>query len=149
MYLQARLGRRSSAARLPAAQLARPVFRESEDFAADHPPSEQTLAALEASRFLIVICSPNAAKSKYVNEEIRRFKILHGANSIIPVIVGGQPGELERECLPPAVRFKIGADGVLTWEQERELIAVDARLEGAGKEVAKQKVLAALLGVGP
>src|SRR5580693_5018766 len=26
------------------------------------------------------------------------------------VIVGGQPGELERECLPPALRFKIGAD---------------------------------------
>jgi tetratricopeptide (TPR) repeat protein len=139
-------GRKTRAGRVPKAL--RPVFRESEDFAADHPPSEQTLAALEASRFLIVICSPNAAKSKYVNEEIRRFKILHGANSIIPVIVGGQPGELERECLPPAVRFKIGADGVLTWEQERELIAVDARPEGAGKEVAKQKVLAALLGVG-
>ena len=74
-----------------------PIFRDSEDFPAGHPPSEQTLAALEASRFLIVICLPNAAKSKYVNEEIRRFKILRGANSIIPVIVGGQPGELERD----------------------------------------------------
>src|SRR6202011_4797524 len=39
------------------------------------------------------------------------------------VIVGGQPGELERECLPPALRFKIGADGVLTWEQEEESVA--------------------------
>ena len=125
-----------------------PIFRDSEDFPAGHPPSEQTLAALEASRFLIVICSPNAAKSKYVNEEIRRFKILRGANSIIPVIVGGQPGELERECLPPAMRFKIGADGVLTWEQEEEPTAIDARPEGDGKEAAKQKVAAALLGVG-
>jgi tetratricopeptide (TPR) repeat protein len=126
----------------------RPMFRDSADFAADHPPSEQTLAALEASQFLIVICSPNAAKSRYVNEEIRRFKMLRGAHSIIPVIVGGQPGELERECLPPAVRFKIGADGVLTWEQEGEAITVDARPEGDGKEVAKRKVVAALLGVG-
>ena len=139
-------GRKTRAGRVPKAL--RPVFRESEDFAADHPPSEQTLAALEASRFLIVICSPNAAKSKYVNKEIRRFKVLRGANSIIPVIVGGQPGELEHECLPPAVRFKIGTDGVLTWEQEEEPIAVDARAEGDGKEVAKQKVAAALLGVG-
>jgi hypothetical protein len=64
------------------------------------------------------------------------------------VIVGGQPGELERECLPPALRFKIGADGVLTWEQEEESVAVDARPEGDGKEVAKLKVAAALLGVG-
>jgi hypothetical protein len=29
----------------------------------------QTLAALEASQFLIVISSPNAAQSKYVSEE--------------------------------------------------------------------------------
>jgi len=139
-------GRKTRAGRVTKAL--RPIFRDSEDFAADHSPSEQTLAALEASRFLIVICSPTAAKSKYVNEEIRRFKVLRGANSIIPVIVGGQPGELERECLPPAVRFKIGADGVLTWEQEEEPIAVDARPEGDGKQAAKLKVAAALLGVG-
>jgi len=36
----------------------------------------QTLAALEASQFLIVISSPNAAQSKYVSEEARRFKML-------------------------------------------------------------------------
>src|SRR3984893_964733 len=50
-----------------------------------------------------------------------------------PAIVGGQPGELERECLPPALRFKIGEDGVLTWEQEEESVAVDARPGGDGK----------------
>jgi tetratricopeptide (TPR) repeat protein len=139
-------GRKTRAGRVPKAL--RPIFRDSEDFATDHLLSEQTLAALEASRFLIVICSPNAAKSKYVNEEIRRFKILRGAESIIPVVVGGQPGDLECEWLPPAVRFKIGTDGVLTWEQEDKPIAADARPEGDGKEAAKQKVVAALLGVG-
>jgi hypothetical protein len=36
----------------------------------------QTLAALEASQFLIVISSPNAAQSKYLGEEARRFKML-------------------------------------------------------------------------
>jgi hypothetical protein len=36
----------------------RPTFRDREDFAAGPSLSEQTLAALEASQFLIVICSP-------------------------------------------------------------------------------------------
>jgi hypothetical protein len=36
----------------------RPIFRDREDFAAGPSLSEQTLAALEASQFLIVICSP-------------------------------------------------------------------------------------------
>jgi tetratricopeptide (TPR) repeat protein len=139
--------RKTSAGRVP--KVLRPIFRDSEDFAADQLPSEQTLAALEASRFLIVICSPNAARSKYVNEEIRRFKIRRGADNIIPVIVSGQPGDVVRECFPPAVRFKVGADGVLTWEQEEKLTSVDARPEGDGKEGAKLKVAAALLGVSP
>ena len=60
----------------PVPKTLRPIFRDREDFSAGHSLTEQTLAALEASQFLIVICSPNAAQSKYVNEEIRRFKTL-------------------------------------------------------------------------
>ena len=51
----------------------RPIFRDREDFSAGHSLTEQTEAALEASRFMVVLCSPNAAKSQYVNEEICRF----------------------------------------------------------------------------
>lgn len=124
----------------------RPIFRDREDFAAGHSLSEQTLAALEASQFLIVLCSPNAARSAYVNEEIRHFKALGGAVRIIPVIVDGEPGDSQRECFPPALRFKVGADGALTTERE-EPIAADARPQGDGKETAKQKIVAGLLGV--
>src|SRR5580700_5268721 len=52
----------------------RPIFRDREDFAAGHLLTAQTLVALQASQFLIVICSPHAARSRYVNEEIRTFK---------------------------------------------------------------------------
>jgi tetratricopeptide (TPR) repeat protein len=125
----------------------RPIFRDREDFSAGHSLTEQTLAALEASEFLIVLCSPNAARSKYVNEEIRRFKGMGRADRIIPVIIDGEPGDHERECFPPALRFKLGPDGALTEERE-EPIAADARGEGDGKEVAKLKVVAGLLGLG-
>jgi tetratricopeptide (TPR) repeat protein len=124
----------------------RPIFRDREDFAAGHSLTAQTLAALAASEFLIVLCSPHSAQSKYVNEEIRRFKAMGRADRVIPVIVGGEPGDPERECIPLALRFKIGADGALTEEPE-EPIAADARPEGDGREVARLKVIAGLLGM--
>jgi hypothetical protein len=138
------VGRHTPAGPVP--KTLRPIFRDREDFSAGHSLTAQTLAALEASQFLIVICSPAAAQSPYVNEEIRRFKAMDRADHIIPVIVGGEPCDPERECFPPALRFRLGADGALTTERE-EPIAADARAEADGKEMAKQKVVAALLGV--
>jgi eukaryotic-like serine/threonine-protein kinase len=125
----------------------RPIFRDREDFSAGHSLAEQTLAALETAQFLIVLCSPAAARSKYVNEEIRHFKSIGRGDRVIPVIVDGKPNDSERECFPPALRFKIGPDGALTEERE-ESIAADARPEGDGKEIAKLKVVAGLLGLG-
>src|SRR5262245_35081646 len=89
----------------PVPKTLRPIFRDREDFSAGHSLTAQTIAALEASQFLIVICSPSAAQSKYVNEEVRRFKMLGRAERVIPVIVEGEPGDPTRECFPPALGF--------------------------------------------
>jgi TIR domain len=83
------IGRETQAGPVP--KTLRPIFRDREDFAAGPSLPAQTIAALEASQFLVVICSPNSAQSKYVNEEIRRFKALGRAQNIIPVIVDGEP----------------------------------------------------------
>jgi hypothetical protein len=131
----------------PVPKTLRPIFRDREDFPAGYSLTGQTLAALQASEFLIVLCSPNAAQSEYVNEEIRCFKALGRAARVINLIVAGEPGDPERECFPPAVRFKVGADGTITEEREQP-IAADARPQGDGKEIAKQKIVAGLLGVG-
>jgi tetratricopeptide (TPR) repeat protein len=131
----------------PVPKTLRPIFRDREDFSAGHSLTAQTIAALEASQFLIIICSPNAAQSVYVNEEVRRFKALGRAERIIPVIVSGEPGDPVCECFPQALRVKLGPDGCPTGERE-EPIAADARPHGDGKEIAKQKVVAGLLGLG-
>jgi MTH538 TIR-like domain (DUF1863) len=131
----------------PVPKTLRPIFRDREDFAAGESLSEQTLAALEASQFLIVICSPNAAQSKYVNEEIRRFKALGLGHRIIPVIVDGEPNDPERECFPPALCFRVGPGGTLTDKRE-EPIAADVRPKHDGKVRAKLKMVAGLLGLG-
>src|SRR5262245_46810670 len=138
------IGRETPAGAVP--KTLRPIFRDREDFSAGPSLTAQTLAALEASQFLIIICSPAAAQSHYVNEEVRRFKILDRAERVIPVIVDGEPGDPARECFPPALRFKVGAGGQITEDRE-EPIAADARADGDGKEIAKQKVVAGLLGL--
>ena len=61
-------------------------FRDRDEFTAGHTLKEQTLASLEASDALIVLCSPAAARSHYVNEEVRLFKLHHPERPVIPVI---------------------------------------------------------------
>lgn len=102
----------------------RPIFRDRDDFTAGHTLTEQTLAALDASAALIAICSPAAAKSRYVNEEIRLFKSRHSGRPVIPVTVGGKPGDLELECFPSSLKFKLDSNGQITTEPT-ELLAAD------------------------
>src|SRR5262245_36584727 len=123
----------------------RPIFRDRDDFSAGDSLTQKTLEALQNSSFLIVLCSPHAAASRYVNDEIRHFKATGRSDRVIPVIVDG--GDAEHECFPPALRFKVLPDGQLSEERE-ELIAADIRTAGDGKEVAKLKVIAGLLGLG-
>ena len=138
------VGRQTPAGSVP--KTLRPIFRDRDDFAAGYSLTEQTVAALEASQFLIVICSPRAATSPYVNEEIRRFKAMGRAERVIAIIIDGQPGDAEQECFPAALRRKVRADGALTDERE-EPIAADARPAADGREMARQKVVAGILGV--
>lgn len=135
-------GRPTPAGPVPASL--KPIFRDRDDFAAGHSLTEQTLAALASSQFLVVICSPRAAQSKYVNEEIRRFKAMGGAERVVAMIVDGEPGHPAEECFPPALRFRVGADGELTQDIE-EPIAADARQKGDGKPFALAKIVAGLL----
>ena len=93
-----------------------------------------------------MICSPAAARSAYVNEEIAPFKSRHPDRPVIPLIVGGKPGDPERECFPPALKFKLDANGRVT-KKKAELLAADAREEGDGKDLALAKVIAGLLGL--
>jgi tetratricopeptide (TPR) repeat protein len=131
----------------PVPKTLRPVFRDREDFSAGGSLGDQTEEVLASSPFLIVVCSPSAAASHYVNEEIRKFKTLGRGDRIIPVIVHGAPGDPERECFPPALRFKVDDNGAVT-DQPDEILAADLREIGDGRELAVAKVAARLMGLG-
>jgi len=124
----------------------RPIFRDRADLGAGHSLNKQVDAALSASEALVVMCSPDSATSPYVNEEIRRFKALGRGDRIFPIIVRGRPGGQQDECFPQALRRLVNAQGDLT-ESFDEPIAADARDEGDGRDLAKLKIAAGLLGV--
>jgi formylglycine-generating enzyme required for sulfatase activity len=123
-----------------------PVFRDRDEFAAGQALSEQTLAALDASRVPILICSPAAAKSRYVSEETRLFQSRHPKRAVIPLIVDGKPDDTELECFPPALKFRVDARDRVT-KKRVERLAADVREEADGKTLALAKIVAGLLGL--
>ncbi len=124
----------------------RPIFRDMSDFPAGGVLGDRIREAITGSNALIVVCSPAAVKSTYVNGEISAFKGRHDAGPILPIICDGVPEDPERECFPQALRFRADPDGALTTVRE-ELLAADARNVGDGRELAKIKLIAGLLGV--
>lgn len=53
-----------------------PIFRDREELPVSSDLGLNIKEALRESRYLIVICSPRAAQSRWVGEEIRTFKKL-------------------------------------------------------------------------
>jgi len=138
------VGRETARGRVPNAL--RPIFRDRDEFSPGHSLSDETRAALDASAALIVICSPNAAKSHYVNEEIRLFKSRHADRLVIPLIVDEVPDHGEPQCFPAALAFKVASDGTVTTTPDA-ILAADAREKGDGPDLALAKVVASLIGV--
>jgi tetratricopeptide (TPR) repeat protein len=122
------------------------VFRDREELSSSASLGAELTQALEDSACQIVICSPNAAKSHWTNEEVLTYKRLGRENRVFCLIVDGEPGS-DQECFPQAVRFQMGADGVLS-DEPAEPIAADARPHADGKLNAKLKLIAGMLGVG-
>lgn len=129
----------------------RPIFRDREELPASGDLSAELSAAIRQSQFLIVICSPSAARSRWVNEEILQFKRFHGDNRVLALVVDGEPntashGGGSQECFPQALRFHMGADGHLS-DEPAEPIAADYRREADGARLAIQKLIAGLTGL--
>ncbi|HEX3950162.1 MAG TPA: toll/interleukin-1 receptor domain-containing protein [Steroidobacteraceae bacterium] len=130
-----------------------PIFKDRDELPSATDLGVLINAALAGSAAQIIICSPNSAKSKWVNEEILAFKRLGREHQILCIIVGGEPnasdlpGREDEECFPPALRFRLGPDGNLS-ATRTEPIAADARPGKDGKNSAKLKLISGLLGVG-
>ena len=130
-----------------------PIFRDLRELPASDDLGHEIRAALSTSRFLIVICSPSAADSKWTNAEIEVFKRFHPDGSVLAAIVAGQPfasehpGHEDQECLPRALRTKYDRRGRPT-AKRAEPLAADFRGDAEVKRLGFLKLAAGMLGVG-
>jgi tetratricopeptide (TPR) repeat protein len=124
-----------------------PVFRDRDELPASGDLGSELRSALAESRFQIVLCSPRAAQSKWVNEEILSFKRLHGESRTLALIVGGEPyAGGDEECFPPALRFRLAPDSSLS-DTPAEPIAADIRPGKDGRRLALLKLVAGITGL--
>lgn len=125
-----------------------PVFRDREELASSAELSERIESALRESENLVVICSPSAARSRWVSHEVEVFKKLGRSERIFCMIVAGDPAAkgAENDCFPPSIRQLYDAKGALL-DGEAEPMAADPRGNADGKALARLKILAGLLDV--
>lgn len=119
-------------------------FRDDDESKASADLGQLIRDALRQSRAMIVVCSPAAAQSAWVEKEIVEFKRLHGSDRVFALIVDGTVHGGPDECLPAALKRRIGPafpDGTAPMEP----LAVDVRRLGRGD--ALLKLVAALLEV--
>ena len=106
--------------------------------------SNELQERLKAAQHLIVICSPNSAKSEWVGREIEFFYNLGSANNIHFFIVDGTPhsGNPETECFNPVID-KLGLPEILGANIHEKIY----RWPWLNRERAYVQLISKLLGV--
>ena len=109
------------------------VFRDRDELPTSSDLRQTVTEALHRSEYLVVLCSPSAALSRWVNEEIRTFANERGLDHVLCGLVRGEP----EESFPPALR-----------RPNTEPLAADFRKTGDGKSLGKLKLISGLMNVG-
>ncbi|WP_411845644.1 TIR domain-containing protein [Roseibacillus persicicus] len=108
-----------------------PIFSDRLELAASSDLSSSLSRAIEESQFLIVICSPRAAQSEWVNKEIETFCKLGKGERMLFVLA---EGEINESFPPAAQRANI------------EPLFVDLR-SSSDRKLVTIKLASAMLGV--
>jgi len=122
-----------------------PVFRDRDELPAAGDLGSTITAALANSAALVVVCSPAAARSRWVNTEADAFRASGRGGRIFCFVVDGDPTSRDpnQTCFPPALLAPEVEGG-----PPREPLAADARVVGEGRDRAFLRLVAGLLGVG-
>ncbi len=103
-----------------------PIFRDEEELSADANLGKSIIKALDDTKLLIVLCSPNAVASSYVADEIDYFKKQGHSDRIIAALIDGEPNaswdekklsigfKKEDECFPFPLLFEYDLNGIRT-----------------------------------
>ena len=112
----------------------KPVFLDRDELSSGPDLAQQINAALGESRSLVVLCSPSARASAYVESEILEFQKLGRAERIIAALTDAGPRGMVEDAFPRSL------------QGEHEPLAADFDKDGFNN--AKLKIAAGILGLG-
>lgn len=120
----------------------KPVFRDREDLSSASDLTFQIKGELAQSETLVIICSPTAAASPWVAEEIRYFRQLGQGERTLALIVDGDPqaSDPAEACFPRALLEM--PDG-----SSKEPLGADVRKYADGKRLSLLKIVSGILGI--
>ena len=132
--------------------LKRSIFIDDEELPIASALPDNLSHALESSELLIVVCSPSATQSYWVDTEIAHFKHYHGEGKVLAVLKDGEPNasystvyDHTLEAFPESLRYVLDDEGNIT-DKRTEPLAADARKQSTKKK-ALLKLIAGILKV--
>ncbi|MCL2042068.1 MAG: leucine-rich repeat domain-containing protein [Bacteroidales bacterium] len=110
-----------------------PCFRDKTDLSETGNLEQILHDKLQQSKYLIVVCSPRSAQSKWVNKEVEAFQKMGRADQIIPFIIEGTPdaSNPDTHCYPTSL--------------DENILGIS--ISEIGKEKAVVKTIAAMLNI--
>ena len=121
-----------------------PVFRDRDELSTASDLGYTIEEALRQSWCLVVVCSPAAARSRWVDAEVEAFRKLGRGDRIHCLIVEGAPESPDAPCFPPSLAGLLDAHA----GHRGEPVAADLRPHGDGRANARLKLVAGILGLG-
>jgi hypothetical protein len=129
------------------------IFRDEDEVPASGDLNNQIREALEASRFLIVVCSAFTPRSKWVEREIEIFDELGRSDQVLALLTEGEPGDSFPNAMLVRRRQVIQPDGTTQIvKEDKEPLAADVRpRKGQSvnklRRIALLRLVAVILGV--
>lgn len=129
------------------------VFRDEDELPAAGNLSAEIDIALEQSRFLIVVCSPDTPQSMWVNAEIERFRAMGRHDRILALLIKGDPDTSFPKALCQIQHTQASDDGSPPTQTVEfvEPLAADVRVENKRpmrylKRMAQMRLTACIIG---
>ena len=121
------------------------VFRDEDELPASSTLTDSIYYALDHSRFLIVICTPDLPKSKWCEKEIKYFLETHDRDHILAVLTDGH----SKESFSPYLLHTYDEDGNITGDAEPLAANIAGKNHTINKKAFKKEIvrlIAALIG---
>ena len=121
------------------------VFRDEDELPASSSLSNSITYALDRSKYLLVVCTPELPKSKYCEAEIRYFLETHDRDHVLAILVDGEPDE----AFSPLLLHTFDEEGNITGDTEPLAANISSPDHTINRKAVRKEIVrvyAALLG---